>query len=429
MPYFSIIIPIYNVEVYLEECLKSVINQSFTDCEVICINDGSTDGSREILERYALEDRRIRVIDQDNAGLSVARNSGIAWARGRYICFVDADDLIASDLLQTLWHIVETGDYDIVTYELRILMDFEDDEIKTVREEYYRIKKDYSNINDGRELFCKKIENGDYIDSASQFLIKREWLEQKDIHFMPCALYEDSVFSLKCHFACDSIRHIHKVLYTYRIRRDSITTKEITARAPYYRFWQIIESFYLLFESAESDRERKALTEYARTCLECARREAEQISVDLRSKAGGLPDEMRLAFDILGIDMYASRNDWHPHLDGLLRQIENYNEIIIYGFGVVGKKVESILSQAGYSNKIIGFAVTDEQNVSKADNRTKTQVLPIKDYKKNTDAIVLISVGRGLQQTFVNKVIECGFKHFYVINREIEWEIESELGN
>ena len=93
---FSIIIPVYNVASYLRECLDSVLAQTFTDWEAICIDDGSTDGSGAILDEYAVRDARFRVIHQKNAGVSVARNAALDVAKGEWICFVDADDWISA---------------------------------------------------------------------------------------------------------------------------------------------------------------------------------------------------------------------------------------------------------------------------------------------------------------------------------------------
>ena len=90
----SIIVPIYNTEKYLEECLKSIVTQSYPYLEIICVNDGSTDKSSEIIEKFAKNDRRIVVINQENKGLSAARNVGTDKARGEYIMYVDADDFI-----------------------------------------------------------------------------------------------------------------------------------------------------------------------------------------------------------------------------------------------------------------------------------------------------------------------------------------------
>ncbi len=98
----SVIVPVYNVEEYLEECLESIRQQTFTDIEVILVNDGSTDGSREICEQYCEKDSRFRLINQENQGQSVARNRGVKESVGQYIMFVDSDDVINTSVLEVL---------------------------------------------------------------------------------------------------------------------------------------------------------------------------------------------------------------------------------------------------------------------------------------------------------------------------------------
>ena len=109
----SLIIPVYNVEKYLARCLDSVINQTFKDLEIICIDDGSTDNSSDILQNYALKDERIVVIRQANAGLSAVRNVGISRAKGEYICFIDSDDWIDFDFCEKLYNSAEKHSADI----------------------------------------------------------------------------------------------------------------------------------------------------------------------------------------------------------------------------------------------------------------------------------------------------------------------------
>lgn len=99
-PLVSIVIPVYNVELYLRECLDSVISQTYHNLEIICVNDGSPDNSLSILEEYAAKDSRIRIISQENAGISVARNTGMDVATGEYIYFLDSDDYIALEMVE-----------------------------------------------------------------------------------------------------------------------------------------------------------------------------------------------------------------------------------------------------------------------------------------------------------------------------------------
>ena len=109
----SVIVPVYNVEEYLEECLESIKNQTYTNIEVILVNDGSTDGSREICERFCQKDSRFKLINQENQGQSVARNRGVKESAGEFIMFVDSDDVIKKNVLEVLLPYMKT-EVDIV---------------------------------------------------------------------------------------------------------------------------------------------------------------------------------------------------------------------------------------------------------------------------------------------------------------------------
>lgn len=103
MPKVSVLVPVYNVEKYLEQCLDSIIGQTLTDIEIICVNDGSTDSSPKILQKYAKKDKRIKIVNKTNGGLPSARNAGIDVAKGEYLSFIDSDDYIQSNMMQTLY--------------------------------------------------------------------------------------------------------------------------------------------------------------------------------------------------------------------------------------------------------------------------------------------------------------------------------------
>ena len=114
MPKISVIIPVYNVAAYLPECLDSVLAQTLSDIEVICINDGSTDASGTILQNYAARDRRIKIITQHNQGISAARNAGLRAVQADYVMFVDSDDYIAVDMAEKLYQTMENSKTDAV---------------------------------------------------------------------------------------------------------------------------------------------------------------------------------------------------------------------------------------------------------------------------------------------------------------------------
>lgn len=112
----SIIIPIYNVEKYLRRCLDSVLNQTFTDWEAICVNDGSPDNSMEIIKEYAAKDSRFKIVDKKNGGLSDARNAGMKVATGEYILYLDSDDFIHPQTLEITHFLAKRDDSDIVSF-------------------------------------------------------------------------------------------------------------------------------------------------------------------------------------------------------------------------------------------------------------------------------------------------------------------------
>ena len=117
IPKVSVIIPVYNVEVYLRQCLNSVVNQTLKDIEIICVDDGSTDSSAEILKEYAKKDGRIRVLTQSNSGAGAARNTGIAVAKGAWLYFVDGDDFIDQHCLLTAVTVGDALKPDIVVFQ------------------------------------------------------------------------------------------------------------------------------------------------------------------------------------------------------------------------------------------------------------------------------------------------------------------------
>ncbi len=120
---FSIIVPVYNVEKFLRESLDSIVAQTFKDFEVICVNDGSTDNSLEILNEYANKDSRIKIISQENQGQGVARNNAIDIAQGKYLLFVDPDDWIETNALEQIWNKAEATDANIVQFNYEIYND------------------------------------------------------------------------------------------------------------------------------------------------------------------------------------------------------------------------------------------------------------------------------------------------------------------
>ncbi|RED19604.1 glycosyltransferase involved in cell wall biosynthesis [Flavobacterium cutihirudinis] len=209
----SIIIPIYNVEKYIERCLFSVFNQTYKEIEIILVNDCSPDSSMEIVERILKEnpiETRVKVINHDeNKGLSDARNTGIINAQGEYIYFLDSDDAITLDCIQTLVN-NSNGEEVIIASVLK------DD--KTLYWENQNIGG-YK----GNEVFDAYF-NGDIYDMACNKLVKKDFLINNQLFFKPKLIHEDFLWSYQVAMATSSMIIIKEPTYIYFVRSGSLNT-------------------------------------------------------------------------------------------------------------------------------------------------------------------------------------------------------------
>jgi len=216
---FSIVIPIYNVEKYLEQCLQSVVNQTFTDYEVICVNDGSTDNSLEILQefeqKFSILNSQFSVINQENKGLSAARNAGIRAANGDYIFLLDSDDYIADNALEILAKNIENQDF--IWFSGKVF--FDDD--KSFREQQIS-GWDYYNKY---ALIPRRFH---FVTTVLR-LYKREFLTENKLFFREGIYHEDNLFTPICCYYAENVKVIPDILYFYRIRQGSITQNENSA--------------------------------------------------------------------------------------------------------------------------------------------------------------------------------------------------------
>jgi len=213
--FFSIIIPVYNVEQYLQDCLTSVVAQTNSDCEVICVNDGSTDGSLTILKEFQNRYNQITVITQQNKGLSGARNAGILAAKGDYLFFLDSDDWIEPNTLEILAQ-KQRGE-DLVCFNGRRV--FEDGSTEEPDNEIEEL-----NLN-GWEYYCKYalVRRKFHFVCSVLRLYRREYLLKNKLFFEEGIYHEDNLFTpLACYYA-QTVKVIPDCLYVYRIRKGSIT--------------------------------------------------------------------------------------------------------------------------------------------------------------------------------------------------------------
>lgn len=234
----SVIIPVYNTEKYVAECIESVMNNTLKDIEIICVNDGSTDSSPEILAEYALADSRVIIVNKENGGLSSARNAGMKKAHGEYILFLDSDDYIEPRALEFLYAEAKSDSLDQLFYCAKSFYDYS---CAVDYDSYYERKADYSYVMTGRRMFIIMSENAEYKPSACLQLIRRAFLNENNISFVEGILYEDNPFTIQCLFFAERVRYANINLYNRRLRADSIMTSSAGMRSSY--------SYYLVIKN------------------------------------------------------------------------------------------------------------------------------------------------------------------------------------
>lgn len=223
----SVIIPVYNVENYLAECLDSVIRQGIDDeIEIICINDGSTDRSLDILKKYQAECSGIKIISQDNQGLSCARNEGLKLAKGEYVYFLDSDDMMADNVLEEMYDNAVAKQLDVMYFDAETLYDSKEmEELFPQYRTSYRRRKSYGLYEKGQELLRDLVVSGEYkVSSCLQFM-RRGFLMDSGLNYYPGILYEDNLFSFQCLLKAGRVFHVAKPYFVRRVRKKSIMTK------------------------------------------------------------------------------------------------------------------------------------------------------------------------------------------------------------
>ena len=224
-PIISIIVPVYNVESYLERCIESILNQSFKEFELILVNDGSTDSCKDICNEYKKRDSRIVVVNKKNEGVSSARNLGLDLAKGEYIGFIDPDDFINKDMYKILFDTIQANNSDMVICD------------------YYKVNED--DINKFRNLKCNceniKIKNLNNLESIDNLfltgekfifawnkLYKRELFN--DLRYEKGRIYEDEYLAHRILYKCNKVSIIEAKIYYYVQRKGSLINSPFTVR-------------------------------------------------------------------------------------------------------------------------------------------------------------------------------------------------------
>lgn len=226
----SVIVPVYNVEEYLEKCLNSLVNQTLKDIEIIVVNDGTKDNSQDIIDKFSKKYKNIKSYIKENGGLSSARNYGLKYAKGEYIAFVDSDDYVENNMYENMYNKAKEGNFDIVACDLKYM--YGEEEVLA----HSNLKKDLTTKEEIKKSYI-------YIYPAAwNKIYKKELL--KDIEFKEKVWFEDVEFLYRLYPRINSIGYINKYYYNYVQREGAITRIFNNKLYDYINNWNGIIDFY-----------------------------------------------------------------------------------------------------------------------------------------------------------------------------------------
>lgn len=385
----SIVIPIYNAELYLGKCLDSVLSQSLEEIEIICINDGSTDRSLQILNEYA-DNGNIVIIDQENQGAGMARNKGIMSAKGKYIAFIDPDDYYAADnVLETLYTFAEQESIMICCGNIR------DINGNYVGKVFYENK---------RMTFTGLQNCGFHVGT----IFNLDFLKQNQIYYPNYRRFQDPPFMTKAMIKAKEFFSVSTDIYIYRVGHKFLDITEEILINVINGVHDIFEMIYddgnilLEFASYVYDGNREFMLQHS-----CGRLESAALQ-----KALG---ELNVAVSkVLGEKNTLGTEEMEIYQNQCIeiyRAIRDKKPIIIYGAGIAGRKVINDIHNLG--GNIIGIAVTDIKG-----NPAFIEGVPVKPIAKyggyEDEAVVIIATDIRYQKEIKDILAKYQFKKINV---------------
>lgn len=237
----SVIVPVYNLENEVSRCIASIQAQTYENWECICVNDGSTDSSGMILDLFAGNDERIKVIHQQNAGVCAARNAGLLVATGKYITFVDGDDMVSSDMLAKMMYATAQGNPDVVA------SGYWNCDADGTKRDMHHATKTFFFAQKRQDLTSLHVEQS--LPFAWGKLYKSDIIKKKSLWFDEKSFFgEDTIFDFEYMMHAQSVSYVHEGLYMYCHRDGSCTSLVSRGKMVFSRYLVITQSFMRLYD-------------------------------------------------------------------------------------------------------------------------------------------------------------------------------------
>lgn len=430
-PLISIIVPVYNVEKYLPDCLDSIINQSYINIEILCINDGSEDNSDRILKEYAQRDNRIRVFEQENAGLSAARNVGVDYANGKYVLFVDSDDMLAANAVEHIVNKMEYDELDLLCFDVDLLNEnssWSIEEFDKYKNSFVR-KYEYNEVKSGSQLFVEMQNNGDFQQPVWLFCVKKSVLEQHDIRFEEGLLHEDVIYSVMCYLNSDKSACLNEKCYIYRVRANTLAR----IQGSKWRLDSLIWLYYLLLEQInkyqKNDLLVEALCSYTKDLVRSIQTEKNKLLYADNTKLKADNAVLDALYCGLRIGEFQRMDfDRDVYIKGFLQVLDEANIILIYGAGNYGKLVYEFLINNGYEEKIYGFVVSEKNTES--DTYISKEIYDLHELPEELilkNPLVVISTDITYHDEIRYSCLDMGLSNILPLDYSLQWCVEHQV--
>lgn len=381
----SVIIPVYNVEKYLDECLHSVMNQTLKEIEIICVDDKSPDNCPRMLDEYAKKDSRIRVIhNKENRRQGFARNRGMDIARGKYLYFLDSDDMIVENALEELYALAERDSLDAVFFDCSVI--YEDESLKKVFvPEIIERKGSYRDIvYDGQHLFEAFTWNSEWTCYPQRIFWNRDFIQREGIAYLEDVEHEDEYFAFAGILAAKRARYIRKNYFILRIRPNSVMT---VPRKPRNYHGYLMNMYYMCKYYVERKLDSKA----ARFNIAKMHYMVDYLKELLQEKED-LTEWFKSDFDKT-IYMFYNPPKFKGEELYDIDALSNYRRIYIYGAGQIGKRVYDQLHETE-DLVIRAFLVSDMDGSPRS--YKGVEIMQFDPASIGKDELVILAVGTKL---------------------------------
>lgn len=413
-PKISIIIPVYNVEDYVEDCLQSVLNQTMDDYEVICIDDGSTDDSVKIIKDYSSRFRHFVLCEHKvNKGLSAARNTGIENSSGEYLFFLDSDDFIEPDTLEVLAERMDSDQLDMLFFDFDYFFNPKDEIIpRSVFEDIRGIHGVFS----GQDLFVRMINERRFYVYACFRIYRTEFIKSNSIWFVDKMLHEDYLFYLDCMLSAKRVACYPHKFYHYRRRRGQITNNSGSLRLQSF-FYIFMEIFNRWRNGNYSPEVKSALGRFAKHVYYRRFLSIKEV-VDVTDDSMTLGHEADDFLYHILMNLGGEEPKYIHITKEQLEQISDSKKVYIYGAGNYGKELYRELERRNIY--VESFLITEQP----VDNRLLfgKRIICVNEWSREKDSLIIIAANPKIRMEIKNHLDEMGISEYMLLRKPEEVE-------